>query len=60
MALQVFCNSCRWWERAIEGEPKGWCKRFPPQVYVKGNIPKSVWPKSVETDWCSEGYDAPE
>lgn len=58
------CASCRWAEpRITEDEvavPVLDCRRFPPQVVIRLEVPTVVWPQVAEQEWCGEYAPAPE
>jgi hypothetical protein len=49
------CDSCRFWQ--IEGTQTGKCRRHAPTVIVLDDRDQSVWPYSLDDDWCGEYED---
>ena len=63
--MDMACQSCRYFEAFIEPtdggereEPKGICRRYPPEtvVYVGTGISRKeiAWPTVWFEDWCGE------
>jgi hypothetical protein len=60
------CAACRFWNTRMEGEFKGACHRFPPQVVQgRGDRPPNAHPKwaprpehyfpmTMHDQWCGE------
>jgi len=49
----IHCEQCRYWDRLVETDTKGRCRRYPPS---QGHWPVSgQWPATEATEWCGEG-----